>query len=338
MTLTTRDIATREEVGLTKAGLDHTRDQLLLLENFVKEVLRKDEDYGQIPGTHGKPSLLKPGAANIAAAFNCHAEPVIDSSQLDPDGGFVSYEAHVDLVSNLTGLVMARGFGNCNSYEIKYRYRWEGKGAERERLENTEPLDQANTIKKMAIKRAEVDAAMRLPGVARFFTQDLEDMQPREDPSSREVIAVREEFFCALHKTPWFKKGKMQRYAHPIGDTWAWCNMPAVVVATPQPAQAADAPEVASVAPSGPEDGSDVFGPPQATPGPATTPSKAEGIPRIANLGGLWNYGLTIGFKGGKKDCLAALAASGFLKAPDDSLVVDLQATAAELKRIKETP
>ena len=28
----------------------------------------------------------------------------------------------------------------------------------------------------MAIKRAEVDAALRLPGVARFFTQDLEDI------------------------------------------------------------------------------------------------------------------------------------------------------------------
>ena len=224
--MTNQQIAIREEVGLTKAGLDHTRDQLKLLEDFVKDVLRKDEDYGVIPGTGGKPTLLKPGAANVTAAFNCHAEPVIDSFVLAPGGslypgGFVSYEAHVDLVSNHTGLVMARGFGNCNTYEVKYRYRnakaicpacgqeaiikgkeeygggwlcfkkmggcglkWDDGAQEIEgqkigKVENENPLDQANTIKKMAIKRAEVDAAMRLPGVARFFTQDLEDMQPQ---------------------------------------------------------------------------------------------------------------------------------------------------------------
>ena len=216
---TERHLATIEqERGLTKAGLDQTRDQLVLLENFVRDVLRKDEDYGVIPGTKGKPSLLKPGAANITAAFNCHAEPVIDSHVLDPTSAFVSYEAHVDLVSNLSGNVMARGFGNCNSYEVKYRYRiarhicptceqeavvkgkaeygggwlcfkkaggcgskWSDGAQEIEgqkvgKVENENPLELANTIKKMAIKRAEVDAAMRLPGVARFFTQDMEDM------------------------------------------------------------------------------------------------------------------------------------------------------------------
>ena len=210
-----------ESGGLTKAGLDRTGAQLELLENFVKDVLQKNRDYGVIPGTGGKPTLLKPGAANITAAFNCHAEPLIDSQVLDHQGGFVSYEAHVDLVSNLSGQVMARGFGNCNSYEGKYRYRnakakcptcgeeavikgkveygggwlcfrkaggcgakWPDDAQEIQgqvvgKVENENPLEHANTIKKMAIKRAEVDAAMRLPGVARFFTQDLEDMAPR---------------------------------------------------------------------------------------------------------------------------------------------------------------
>ncbi len=30
--------------------------------------------------------------------------------------------------------------------------------------------------------------------------------------------------YCKIHKTPWFKKGKMRGYAHPIGDTGEWCN------------------------------------------------------------------------------------------------------------------
>ena len=33
-------------------------------------------------------------------------------------------------------------------------------------------------------------------------------------------------FYCTEHQTPWFKRGKMKNYAHPIGDTKEWCNMP----------------------------------------------------------------------------------------------------------------
>ena len=210
----------RQETGLSEEGNIHIKKQLDLLENLVKTVLRKDEDYGAIPGTGNKRgTLLKPGAANVTAAFNCHAEPHIDTAVVDPEKGahgFVNYEVHVDIISNQSGAVMARGYGNCNSFEGKYRYRtaqpkcprcgqenirpsrqgdgyycWAktgGCGATFKpgdqaietqavgKVENENPLDMANTIKKMAIKRAEVDAAMRLPGVARFFTQDLEDM------------------------------------------------------------------------------------------------------------------------------------------------------------------
>lgn len=214
MTLARRD-APIEGGGLTKAGLDHTRDQLVLLENFVKGVLKPDRDYGVIPGTNGKPTLLKPGAANIVAAFNCHIEPTVDESTVDPVKSFVSYEVHVDIVSNQSGQVMARGFAQANSYEDKWRYRnaspkcpqcgkeailkskykpgfycynkkggcganfppdtEEITGQETGRVENENPLSQANTIKKIAIKRATTDAALQLPGVARFFTQDFDD-------------------------------------------------------------------------------------------------------------------------------------------------------------------
>ena len=45
------------------------------------------------------------------------------------------------------------------------------------------------------------------------------------------------EHYCTVHKTPWFKKGNMRGYAHPIkdasGTTTEWCNEPE---ATPQAA------------------------------------------------------------------------------------------------------
>jgi hypothetical protein len=206
-----------EETGISQASIQRTQQQLALLEELVHSVLKPDQDFGIIPGTD-RPTLLKPGAANIIAAFNCHSEPHVDIETIDPDDGFVNYTAHVDVVSNLTGKVVSRGFGSCNSYEKKYRYREEkrkcphcqaqaiikgraeygggwlcwGKqggcgakfpdgdpsieGQTTGQIDNPDPLDQANTCLKIAIKRAEVDAALRLPGVAHFFTQDLEDI------------------------------------------------------------------------------------------------------------------------------------------------------------------
>ena len=211
----------RQEVALTKAGLDHTRDQLDLLEGFVQDVLRKDHDYGVIPGTP-KSSLWKPGALNVIAAFNCHVEPHCTHRIIDPATGFVHFEYRANVIHNVSGQVRSSGEGSCNSYEVKYRYRdskrtcpscnapaiikgkeefgggwvcW-GKqggcgskfsngaqsieGQTVGRIQTEDPFDQMNTYQKMAIKRAVVDAALGLPGVARFFTQDLEEDKERE--------------------------------------------------------------------------------------------------------------------------------------------------------------
>ena len=201
----------------------HTAQQLALLTEFVETVLVVDQDYGVIPGTGSKPTLLKPGAANVVAAFECYAKPRLTNRIVDPVTGFASFESTVEIISKKTGQIVAEGIGECNSYEVKYRYReeqrkcpscgepaiikgkaeygggwlcWNKKGGcgtkfhdgdkaiegqKTGRIENPDPLDQMNTMVKMSVKRAEVDAAMRLPGVARFFTQDLEDIEKSED-------------------------------------------------------------------------------------------------------------------------------------------------------------
>jgi len=230
MTLAKQEPQEERSLGITQATLTATTKQLSLLEAFVSNVLRKDEDYGVIPGTRGKSTLLKPGATNIISAYNCHSEPQDPPHEiLDLEKGFIFYRVHVDVVHNETGLVRARGFGSCSSYEEKYRYRqldrlcpsckkpaiikgkeefgggWlcyrkrDGCGAKFEdgdltiedqpvgRVVNEDPMEQANTILKMAVKRAEVDAALRLPGVARFFTQDIEDMQPTGSAQAKEA-------------------------------------------------------------------------------------------------------------------------------------------------------
>lgn len=40
--------------------------------------------------------------------------------------------------------------------------------------------------------------------------------------------------FCQEHQEPFFKKGKMKNYAHPIGDTGEWCNAPEGAAEEPQ--------------------------------------------------------------------------------------------------------
>ena len=97
------------------------------------------------------------------------------------------------------------------------------------RIDNPDPLDQTNTIMKMAEKRAVVDAALKLPGVARFFTQDLED-QTGEPTADVEVGEVRQTQsnnvatgVCPEHGIQFSKQGK-----HPIhddeGNLVGWCD------------------------------------------------------------------------------------------------------------------
>ena len=224
-----KGLAVREQnLGITQASLTATAEQLKLLEQLVEKVLRKDEDYGIIPGTN-KPTLLKPGAANVTSAFNCHAEPHIEQETIDLDKGYIFYRARVDILSNLNGALRASGYGSCSSYEVKYRYRDQkrkcpecnketiikgrqeygggwlcfaklgGCGAKfkegDEEIESQvvgkviveDPMEQANTLLKMAVKRAEVDASMRLPGVARFFTQDIGDDKEPEPPVEKKA-------------------------------------------------------------------------------------------------------------------------------------------------------
>ena len=55
-----------------------------------------------------------------------------------------------------------------------------------------------------------------------------------EATPAEEMSGVKEAkgHFCKEHKTPFFKKGKMRGYSHPIGDTGEWCNEEVETTAT----------------------------------------------------------------------------------------------------------
>ena len=57
------------------------------------------------------------------------------------------------------------------------------------RVANADPLDLANTLMKMASKRAFVDGALRATGTSGLFTQDMDDLPAQQDDDPEEVAA-----------------------------------------------------------------------------------------------------------------------------------------------------
>ena len=177
-------------------NIQTTMKKISQLQSVVQSTLRKDHDYGIISGT-SKPTLLKPGAEKILMLFGLTSEYTFLSSTEDYDRGFFAYTVKCILTKN--GQKITEGVGQCNTYEGKYRWRWvteknlpdgidpstlqsrtkNGKYGEYKeyRTENDDPYTLANTVLKMAKKRAQVDAVLTVASLSEVFTQDLEDMR-----------------------------------------------------------------------------------------------------------------------------------------------------------------
>jgi hypothetical protein len=93
---------------------------------FVSRVLRRDVDYGMIPGTD-KLTLLKPGAEKLTTFFGLSTrfqliERIEDWTGEDHDGEpFFYYLYRCQLYRG--ELLIAESDASCNSRETKYRYR-----------------------------------------------------------------------------------------------------------------------------------------------------------------------------------------------------------------------
>lgn len=159
----------------------------------VQKTLKTGHDYGVIPGTQ-KPTLYKPGAEKILMLMGLTSEYDIVEKIEDYDKGIFAYTIKCTLFKN--GQKITEGVGSCNSKEDKYRWRMvEEKdipngidkdtlktktnkyGQVKYRIENDDTCSLANTILKMAKKRAQIDATLTVGSLSDVFTQDLEDMQ-----------------------------------------------------------------------------------------------------------------------------------------------------------------
>lgn len=177
--------------SLTAADI---RAQVNLMQDVMAEVMRDGVHYGRIPGTKEK-SLWKPGAEKLMATFRLAGDPEVDDLSSD---GEIHYRVKVRL-HTVSGAFIGAGIGECSSREEKYAWRAavceeeydetpenrrrvkyskrDGR-TEKKKQVRTNPADVANTILKMAKKRAQVDAVITATAASDIFTQDIEDLPP----------------------------------------------------------------------------------------------------------------------------------------------------------------
>lgn len=175
--------------SLTAADI---RATVNLMQDVMLEVMKDGTHYGTIPGTKSK-SLYKAGAEKLMATFRLAAKPEVQDLSA---GGEIAYRVTVNLLS-ASGAFVGAGIGECSSAEDKYSWRaavcdeefdetpenrrrvkfakWQGR-VEKKKQVRTNPADVANTILKMAKKRAQVDAVITATAASDIFTQDIEDL------------------------------------------------------------------------------------------------------------------------------------------------------------------
>jgi hypothetical protein len=192
------------------------RQNINLIQEAMKATMKRDVHFGVIPGC-GKPSLYKAGAEVIMALFKLSTDPIITDLSKD---GEIRYQVKVNVTHRDTTFV-GSGIGECSSGEEKYSWRaalcqeefdsfpetmrrikfkkYQGNISQVNQV-RVSPSDMANTILKMAKKRALIDAVLTATGASDIFSQDIEDLPegyiPQETapeaPDPKETVAEPE--------------------------------------------------------------------------------------------------------------------------------------------------
>ncbi len=204
-------VAQRETAGLVASeahrfSVVEIRQRVNLVQEVMQNIMKRDTHYGTIPGTP-KPTLYKPGAEVLCVTFRIAQEYRIEDLSSD---GHARYRVTCIGRHQTTGITLGEGVGECSSGEEKYKWRGAACTAELDYTpENmrrkkfyrngksvdqirTEPADLANTILKMACKRAMIAMTLNVTAASDIFTQDIEDIpeelrteeagQPATDP------------------------------------------------------------------------------------------------------------------------------------------------------------
>lgn len=170
------------------------RDRVNLIQTVMQSVMKKDTHYGTIPYTP-KPTLYKAGAEVLCMTFKIAQEYRVEDLSTPSEA---RYRVTCLGRHQLTNQILGEGMGECSSMEEKYAFRaavckeefdaapeaskrvkWSkgknGGAAYSTTQVKTNIADLANTILKMACKRAMVAMTLNVTAASDIFSQDLED-------------------------------------------------------------------------------------------------------------------------------------------------------------------
>lgn len=181
--------------------------QKRLIQEVMKAVMKENTHYGVIPGCK-LPSLYKAGSEAILSTFRIAVDPSVEDLSV-----YDCFRYRVTLRGIIpTGEIVGAGIGECSTDEEKYKWRgivcdaeYDNTPEDRRRIKyakptswnnggvvkqvRTNPSDLANTVLKMAKKRAQIDLTLTATGASDCFAQDIEDL-PEEirDEMARDAI------------------------------------------------------------------------------------------------------------------------------------------------------
>lgn len=169
------------------------RERKNLIKQVMDSIMKRDVHYGVIPGTK-KPTLYKAGSETILSTFHIAVDPLVEDLSTADE---IRYRVKVRGVLP-DGTLVGSGVGECSTSEEKYRWRAAvcdeefedtpesrrrikyaakyGQAATKTKQVRTVPADLANTVLKMAKKRAQIDMTLTATGASDIFDQDIEDL------------------------------------------------------------------------------------------------------------------------------------------------------------------
>lgn len=113
------ELATQDTSSAVSVG--QMKQQMLLIQEYMSDILQEGQHYGKIPGCGDKPSLLKPGAEKLCFAFNLRPDFTIKVKELGD--GHREVEVVCRLINKQTGFEVAQGVGSASTRESKWLYR-----------------------------------------------------------------------------------------------------------------------------------------------------------------------------------------------------------------------
>ncbi|QIN95364.1 hypothetical protein PBR31_00053 [Xanthomonas phage PBR31] len=186
---------------------DQMRERINAVQKVMGAVMKDGTHFGTIPGTQ-KPTLYKAGSEVLLTTFHMGLRLEIEDLS---DSDCIRYRVKAIGFHQPTGTAVGEGIGECSTGEEKYKWRtavceeefdfypesrkrvkfqkvW-NKGQRRYdfmqiKQVRTEPADLANTVLKMAKKRAQIDFTLTALGASDIFTQDIEDLPEELRPAA----------------------------------------------------------------------------------------------------------------------------------------------------------